>query len=141
MDFNKQYQINAPDVISEKFDDDFIILNLEDGCYFSLEGAGSSVWNALIAGATPGSIVKGVQQACPDLAEPTVQFLLQLCKLKLVRPVAGPCTESLESVDWAARCEHGEPQIEVFDDLAELILADPIHDVDAEAGWPLRRAA
>ncbi|MCX7429148.1 MAG: PqqD family protein [Planctomycetia bacterium] len=141
MDFDIHYQINSPNVISEKFDDDFVILNLEDGCYFSLEGAGSSVWNALIAGETPESIIEGVHRARPDLAEPTAQFLRRLCELKLVRPAARPGPESTGPVDWASRCEQGEPRIEVFDDLAELILADPIHDVDAEAGWPIRRAA
>ena len=28
--------------------------------------------------------------------------------------------------------------VEVFDDLADLLVADPIHDVDQEAGWPHR---
>ena len=31
------------------------------------------------------------------------------------------------------------PGIEVFDDLAELIFGDPIHDVDEQAGWPTLR--
>jgi hypothetical protein len=33
------------------------------------------------------------------------------------------------------------PQIEIFDDLAELIFADPIHDVDEQVGWPTPRPA
>jgi hypothetical protein len=28
------------------------------------------------------------------------------------------------------------PSIEVYDDLSDLILADPIHDVDEKQGWP-----
>ena len=32
------------------------------------------------------------------------------------------------------------PEVESFDDLAELMKADPIHDVDAEFGWPHRPA-
>jgi hypothetical protein len=32
----------------------------------------------------------------------------------------------------------GEPNpvVELYDDLASVILADPIHDVDSQAGWP-----
>jgi hypothetical protein len=29
----------------------------------------------------------------------------------------------------------------VFDDLADLLIADPVHDVDEEAGWPHRPAS
>ncbi|MEQ1769121.1 MAG: hypothetical protein ABL879_04720 [Devosia sp.] len=28
--------------------------------------------------------------------------------------------------------------VEVFEDLTELLVADPVHDVDAMAGWPHR---
>ena len=39
------------------------------------------------------------------------------------------------SDEWAGEA----PRIEIFDDLAELIFADPIHDVDEQAGWPAPR--
>ena len=28
------------------------------------------------------------------------------------------------------------PDLEIYDDLSDLILADPIHDVDNAEGWP-----
>jgi len=30
------------------------------------------------------------------------------------------------------------PVVEVFNDLADLIAIDPVHEVDASAGWPMR---
>ena len=30
--------------------------------------------------------------------------------------------------------------VEMFEDLADLILTDPVHDVDHDAGWPHRPA-
>jgi hypothetical protein len=33
------------------------------------------------------------------------------------------------------------PSVSVFDDMADLFLADPIHDVEEEAGWPVKKAA
>ena len=36
---------------------------------------------------------------------------------------------------WSEQPAH----IEVFDDLAGLIFADPIHDVDEQIGWPAPR--
>jgi hypothetical protein len=40
--------------------------------------------------------------------------------------------EGLSALDGAIK-------LEVFDDLSELLVADPIHDVDEEAGWPHRK--
>jgi hypothetical protein len=39
----------------------------------------------------------------------------------------------------AAKNGWSAPAMEVFDDMADLIKADPIHDVDDVAGWPVRR--
>jgi hypothetical protein len=33
----------------------------------------------------------------------------------------------------------GLPKVETFSDLADLIKADPIHDVEETAGWPNRK--
>jgi hypothetical protein len=34
-----------------------------------------------------------------------------------------------------------DPSLEIHDDLADLIIADPIHDTDEAIGWPARKAA
>ena len=51
--------------------------------------------------------------------------------------VDGAAHAALLGLDWSGE----PPQIEVFDDLAELIFADPIHDVDEQVGWPAPRPA
>ena len=142
MDFSKHCEICSPGVIAENFDGDIVILNLEDGRYFSLHGAGPSVWNALMAGMTPQAIVDSARRHRPVLAEATSRFLQDLWALQLIRAAAGEAPTLTEpSIDWASASDANKPEIEVFEDLAELILADPIHDVDAEAGWPMRKAA
>ena len=49
-------------------------------------------------------------------------------------------TPSADDAVMAAELAAAEPQftVEVFDDLADLLIADPIHDVEATAGWPHR---
>ncbi len=139
MDLAHRYEICSPGVIAENFDGDIVILNLEDGRYFSLRGAGPNIWNTLIAGATPQAILADAEQHRPALAEATKTFLCRMFDLQLIRP-AGEAASSA-TVDWSTVKDADQPEIEVFDDLAELIMADPIHDVDAEVGWPLRKAA
>ncbi len=42
-----------------------------------------------------------------------------------------------EAVTWLLE----KPTLEMHDDLADLVIADPIHDSDEAAGWPVRKAA
>jgi hypothetical protein len=139
MNRSTTYAINAPDVVAEDFNGQIVILNLANGHYFSLAGIGAPIWSSLLAGHTPQSILSSIGERRPDLAEGALEFLGRLVELDLVRPhangTAGPAT--LLGFDWAG----DSPLIEVFDDLAELIFADPIHDVDEQVGWPAPRPA
>lgn len=137
IDRSARYGINAPDVVAEDFDGQMVILNLSNGHYYSLQGIASPIWSALLAGHTPGSILISIGDARPELTDVSSVFVDRLVKLSLVRPHAGGAAGPAGplAADWVG----GEPGIEAFDDLAELIHGDPIHDVDEQAGWPTPR--
>jgi len=136
-DPNSLYAINAPDVVAEDFDGQTVILNLSDGRYFSLGGIASPIWNNLIRGCAPQAIFASIGQQQPALAEDAARFVAELIELGLIRGNAdtGAAVAAVVSGEWAGEA----PRIEIFDDLAELIFADPIHDVDEQAGWPAPR--
>lgn len=131
--YDRRCTINAPDVVSEDFNGQTVILNLSDGRYFSLGGIASSIWNTLLAGQTPQAIFESISMRRPDLVDEAGRFVDRLFELKLIRPDEGHAgAAGAISEAWAG----DTPRIDVFDDLAELIFADPIHDVDEQAGWP-----
>jgi hypothetical protein len=132
-----RYAINAPDVVAEDFDGKIVILNLADGRYFSLEGIASQIWSLLLAGQSPEAILGSIETHQPSLTQRSQEFVDRVIELKLIRPEDAALGDVPGAIDeiWSAE----EPKIEVFDDLAELILADPIHDVDEQAGWPSPR--
>ena len=132
-----QYAINAPDVVAEDFDGEMVILNLATGYYFSLRGIAGPIWSSLLAGHTPESILASIRAARPELLDESQGFLERLVELDLVRPQASNGDRATSPIDaaWSA----DGPRLEVFDDLAELIVADPIHEVDEQAGWPTPR--
>jgi hypothetical protein len=138
-DPNSLYVINAPDVVAEDFDGQTVILNLSDGRYFSLGGIASPIWNNLVRGCSPQAIFDSVGQQQPDLTEEAARFVGELVGLGLIRGKAdaGSSVAAVISEEWSGEA----PRIEIFDDLAELIFADPIHDVDEQAGWPAPRPA
>lgn len=139
MDPSSAYEINAPDVIAETFDGEPVILNLVDGRYFSLSGIASSIWPVLLAGHSPESILTSIRAQRPELVGASSEFVARLLELNIVRArsdINGVRSAPIEAV-WSG----DTPEIEVFDDFAELIAADPIHDVDEDAGWPNLRKA
>jgi coenzyme PQQ synthesis protein D (PqqD) len=131
--FNMAYIINEPDVVAEDFDGQFVILNLANGHYYSLEGCGGAIWQLLSSGHSPEQILQAIKQARPDLSNDSAVFLDMLIERGLIRPdETGRLDTTAVSVEGFERA----PRLEVYDDLAELIYADPIHDVDEGAGWP-----
>jgi hypothetical protein len=132
-----RYSINAPDVVAEDFDGKIVILNLADGRYFSLEGIASQIWSLLLAGRSPEAILGSIESQQPSLSQRSSEFVDRLIEWELVRPQEAETGNAEAAIDEVWSDE--EPRIEVFDDLAELILADPIHDVDEQVGWPSPR--
>ena len=142
VDFSKPYEICSPEVVAEDFDGEVVILNLNDGHYFSLNTSGREIWQAILAGTTLQTIIDTLRTAAPSLEVPACEFIKRLEELNLIREAQTNTASRDEPSDLQGWGEEEPPQIDVFDDLADLILADPIHDVDAETGkWPLRESA
>lgn len=139
MNSSSRYAINAPDVVAEDFNGETVILNLANGHYFSLCGIACSIWSLLLAGHTPQSIFMSIEVRRPELVDELSEFVEHLVELNLISPQHDINAVSAEPIDvsWSG----DSPAIEIYEDLAELIFADPIHDVDEEAGWPTPRQA
>ncbi|MHA1190590.1 MAG: PqqD family protein [Alphaproteobacteria bacterium] len=134
----ESYEINEPDIVAEDFDGDTVILNLANGTYFSLGGIGHLIWANIIAGHTPDAILADIADKQPERSDGSVAFVKRMVELDLIRLRARGRPAKLTAIDadWSG----GDPGIEVFDDLSELIFSDPIHDVDETAGWPNPRS-
>jgi hypothetical protein len=115
-----RYKLAGPDVVHEEFDGEIVVLNLQTGQYFGLNEAGAILWMSVESGRDPVdvSIAHGAA------------FAARLVTLGLI-------VESDEAALPAqAQVLATAPSIEAYDDLSDLILADPIHDVDEKQGWP-----
>ncbi len=134
--FEHPHRINAPDVVAEDFDGQVVILNLANGHYFSLEGCAGAIWASITAGHAPQAVLASIRADRPEMEGASLAFLAELVKLELIFPeetVAAPADPV--PATWLGE----PPRLEVYKDLADLIYADPIHDVDEQAGWPKPR--
>lgn len=122
----QQFEIAHSDIVHEDFGGDLVILNLASGQYFGLNSSGALLWTALTSGRPIASI-----GADPAASATVSEFADKLVAMNLIIASDEPTCEKFEPVPLSEA-----PQIEVYDDLSDLIVADPIHDVDAEFGWP-----
>ena len=126
-----RYGVTDDDIVSESFDGEIVVLDLSCGKYFSFTDAGSAAWEAITSGVEPAAL--GANGALHDL-EAFVRKLLgnRLIVAQPNLPLREPRAELMERLAAAKE----KPDFSIFDDLADLFLADPIHDVEPEAGWP-----
>jgi Coenzyme PQQ synthesis protein D (PqqD) len=133
----QRLRLNSPAVITESIDGEALVVNLESGCYYSLRGPAEEIWTLLLAGATAEEAAAAIAPAYgtnPETARSGVDALLeQLLADALVvdrEDVTPDDTPVLRGGAWA------QPALEKYTDMQELLALDPVHDVDAEAGWP-----
>lgn len=132
-----QFEAAGPDIVAEDFGGEIVVLNLANGRYFSLPGLSADIWRDLAAGCTPGSLIELAAPAGDAIADGVAAVAAGLLAEGLLRPRSAPApgVAPKASFDGATT----PPVMESYDDMADLILADPIHDVDEGIGWPVKK--
>lgn len=138
------FQPNEPKVIHESYDDEVVIVNLDSGNYYSVEKVGADIWAQILSGASRGDIVDNLVQQYPeseeDVAGAVEAFIDELVQEDLIVPTEPSpkrCSNG-HAVDnsWASTASQFEaPTLRTFTDMQDLLLLDPIHEVD-DMGWP-----
>jgi hypothetical protein len=127
----ERFEVNRPDVVDESVDGEVLIVHLGTGTYYSSRGAGDGAWQMLASGRTAAESAGPLGQT-----EAGVQaFLDELIAEGLLRPRDSDLDAAPD-----LKAVPGPLVLEKYTDMQELLLLDPIHDVDDEAGWPNVRA-
>jgi hypothetical protein len=144
------YAANEPSVVYELFDDEVVVVNLDSGNYYSLEGEAADIWRGLMSGASADALVM-VLAAHYAAAPATVAGYLQpfidelLDEGLLVKAEAttsgvnGVVAAEMALTVREAAQSFAQPKFARYTDMQQLLLLDPIHEVDA-AGWPHAKA-
>jgi hypothetical protein len=143
----RTFRINSPSVVAEIIDDEAIVLNLATGHYFSARGSGCDLWHAIGAGhdaaGAAATLASRYGMTVPEIAPLVDDFISDLVVHGLVIEVNGDgsSTASTEPrFPAGAVAAFTPPLLEVYTDMEELLLLDPIHDVDAASGWPVPKS-
>lgn len=139
---NQRFRVNTPTVTHEIIDGEAVIINLDSGNYYSLVDEGSFIWSLVEKGASASELQNVVLQTyqgdAQDIDRGVQELLAQLQQENLIVPFDGAAA----AVDLQAPNNNNDekplfnpPSLNKYSDMQELLLLDPIHDVD-DAGWP-----
>jgi hypothetical protein len=141
MDTLGYFNIKKPDVVHETIDGETVIVNLENGVYYSLRNSGVDIWNLIETGANfeelTAEITKRYRAAPDDISKSIRELLITLQKEGLLQVTSTRRTEGRAPQTPAGykKIKFELPVLEKYSDMQELLLLDPIHEVD-EDGWP-----
>jgi hypothetical protein len=137
-----RYRVNSPQVISETLAGETIIVNLASGHYFNLQGSAVDVWEALEHGAATEAIVDHLEgryeAADGEISGAVDKLLAELTAADLIVPLADGDGEGAGAELPPAEGERrpfATPALTAYTDMQDIILLDPVHEVDPR-GWP-----
>lgn len=136
------FTIDAKNVFFENFADENVVVNITIGNYYSMKGSANFIWSLLQQPHSSHQLVVAIlneYEIDASLAEKTVsEFLgiLQKEQLLLSSNIQDIISEVLPVI---GKKTFEPPILEVYNDLQELLLLDPIHEVDEVQGWPMKK--
>ncbi len=144
MSDSSYFKINTPSISHETIDGEVVMVNLNNGSYYSMDKTGAVIWNYIDKGMTIKQISELIKNQYSgeslEIERSVSELFAELQKEQLILlndsvngnlPNNGNINGNLE----IEKKEFEKPVLQKFTDMQDLLLLDPIHDLD-EMGWP-----
>ena len=140
------YEIDKPKFLMENFDGEAVLVNVESGFYYSLLGSGPEILSLLDSGMSIDEVAASIgdESGAPaHVRELVANFTDRLLEESILiprksQPSSMPRTR-VENDGATVAIAFAPPEITKFEDMRDILLLDPIHQVDEAAGWPKPR--
>lgn len=133
------YRLNSSNVVNDTIDGEVLAIRSDTGAYYSMQGASATAWCALISGGDADIVARSVAD------HHTIDFEVARAALSVFGAeldsesllIEGPCeVDVIIELPRETKGTHWEtPRFEKYTDMQDLLLFDPIHEVDP-SGWP-----
>jgi hypothetical protein len=141
-----RFRINRPIVVDEVFDDEVVIIHFDTGNYYSLDSVGTEIWGLIESGRSVAEIVESLalryEDSDGEMEGAVTGFVVELQAEDLVAPGMAGDLATLKQPEKRVESERAgrgrpfrAPSMSRYTDMQDLLLLDPIHEVD-EDGWP-----
>lgn len=144
MNAEQYYTPNNPNVIHEVIDGEAVLVSMETGSYYSIDNVGATIWSYIESGLGVAQIVDAILNQysgdCAQIENGVYQLIRQLLEEHLIVPAEMPQqTHKIRSMNGEVQTkpQFETPVLHKYTDMEDLLLLDPIHEVD-ESGWPAK---
>jgi hypothetical protein len=136
-----KFKLNATAISCERLDGEMVIISFETGKYFNANGPAAdllflieknidqSLWQEILV-----NHFKDFQMESSKIDE----FVSKLISENIILETTETNFETVVLPEDYQRVEWATPVLLVFNDLADLLLIDPIHDTSLD-GWPMKK--
>lgn len=139
MNSTRSFRIHHELVVHDVLDGEVLAIRNDTGTYYSLAGTAADVWVALADGLDEAGVVRALdaryEAAAGEIPAAVSSFLDQLAAECLIVSSDVPTTAGVAPDGDGPRVPFATPELQVFTDMQDLLLFDPIHEV-GPAGWP-----
>jgi hypothetical protein len=133
------YILDSSKIVFEKFEDETVLINLVKGNYYGVMHVGRSIIQLLEYGISESQLITLItekyQKEESDIKEEIRTFFQLLIKEEIIIETEKTNALPLDVELIDKTLTYIAPALEVFTDMQDLILLDPIHDVGSQ-GWP-----
>ena len=140
MQTDGRFRVNSSQVIHETMEGEVIAIHLVTGAYYSMQHVSAAIWELLVAGHSVAEIHDGLRAqydgSAGNLQTALTRFVEELVAEDLLVASDAPPPASAAAAPFPATfCP---PVLAKYTDMADMLLLDPIHEVE-DTGWPTPR--
>lgn len=131
------FRINSPAVIWEQIEQEIIVINLENGFYYDISGVSAPIWQMINHFGYQEIILKlaAHYDLQADEIKSDVNFFLKTLEEEKLIVLADERSSTEAQSSFCFPTYYTKPVLNKYTDMENLLLIDPIHEVD-EQGWP-----
>lgn len=131
------YKLNEAKMFADVTNNIAIIINSETGIYYAMNNCGSIVFQAILDGCSTQEIVENLKKIenCPADIEQKLQSFIDDLLQKEIIAEGEQSSKNPVFDETVIKQDNFELKVLEYADAQEMLLADPIHDVDESEGW------
>ena len=120
-----------------------VVINFTNGSYYEFSSLASEVLDRVANGKSPASVLKMIQalpDCPPDIAGALEAFFSRLMEYEILVQEDGDGEDDSTPIPEIAMEEGFAVTVAEHSEVQDILMADPVHDVDVDMGWPIMKA-
>lgn len=136
---SRRFRVNMGDVAAKVIDGEAIVMNISNGAYYSITGAGAPAWELLESGRsvaeTAGRLTERYEAPLETVAADLRTLVATLVEEGLIAETSDRLPEGNPELPGGPRVAYEAPVFQKFTDMADMLALDPPMPGFDETPW------